>query len=160
MIKETSKQVLDEIDRAILRIVQTQANINNADLARQINLSAPATHARIKRLERDGVIKGYAAQLDREKLGFGFLAFVQVSLRTHQDDLENAIQAAVAQLPEILECYQVTGQADYLMKVAVRNQRHLEMFLNARLTPLLKDARIQTSLVLTEIKSTQILPVE
>jgi Lrp/AsnC family transcriptional regulator, leucine-responsive regulatory protein len=160
MVKNQSSGALDATDRAILKIIQTDASIKDANLARRINLSAPATHARLKRLEREGFVRGYAAQLDRDKLGFGLLCFVQVSLRAHQDDLERELQAAVSQLPEILECYQVTGQPDYLMKVVLRDRKHLESFLNARLTPLLKDARIQTSVVLTEIKATHTLPLD
>ena len=159
MIKSTARHALDELDRAILRIVQARANVNNAELARLINLSPPATHARLRRLEKDGYIRGYTAVLDRDKLGYGLTVFVQVSLRAHQNDVEDAIGAVVAQLPEILECYQVTGQSDYLMKVALRDRKHLEEFLNARLTPMLKDARIQTSVVLAEIKAGQEVPV-
>jgi Lrp/AsnC family transcriptional regulator, leucine-responsive regulatory protein len=160
MIKNQSSFQLDATDRAILRIIQTDASIKDADLARKINLSAPATHARLKRLERDGFVRGYAALLDRDALGFGLLCFVQVSLRAHANDLERDVQAAVSQLPEILECYQLTGQSDYLMKVVLRDRKHLESFLNARLTPLLKDAHIQTSVVLTEIKATHALPLD
>ncbi len=159
MIKSTARAALDELDKAILRIVQTRANIHNAELARLINLSPPATHARVRRLEKDGYIRGYGAVLDRDKLGYGLTVFVQVSLRAHQNDIEEAIRAAVAQMPEVLELYQVTGQSDYLMKVALRDRKHLEEFLNARLTPLLKDARIQTSVVLAELKAGQEVPV-
>jgi DNA-binding Lrp family transcriptional regulator len=160
MIKNQSSAQLDATDRAILKIIQTDASIKEADLARKINLSAPATHARVKRLERDGFVRGYAAQLDRDKLGFGLLCFVQVSLRAHANDLERHVHAAISRLPEILECYQVTGQSDYLIKVVLRDRKHLESFLNARLTPLLYDARIQTSVVLTEIKATHELPLD
>jgi DNA-binding Lrp family transcriptional regulator len=159
MIK-TTRLALDPIDRAILRILQTHATIKDADLARQINLSPPATHARLRRLEKSGYVQGYAAQLDRERLGFGLLCFVQVSLRAHQHDLEADVQAAVAQLPEVLECYQVTGQSDYLMKVVLRDQKHLESFLNVRLSGVLKEARIQTSVVLSEVKATSALPLD
>jgi Lrp/AsnC family transcriptional regulator, leucine-responsive regulatory protein len=159
MIKSSARPDLDDLDRAILRIVQTHANIHNAELARRINLSPPATHARLRRLEREGYIKAYTAVLDRDKLGYGLTVFVQVSLRAHQNEVEEALRAVVAQLPEVMECYQVTGQSDYLMKVVLRDRRHLEEFLNARLTPLLKDARIQTSVVLADIKAGQEVPV-
>jgi Lrp/AsnC family transcriptional regulator, leucine-responsive regulatory protein len=158
MIK-TSQRALDQIDRAILTIVQAEGNIKDADLARRINLSAPATHTRLRRLEQDGFITGYRAVIDRDKVGFGLLCFVQISLRAHQDELESALRDAVGALPEVLECYQVTGQSDYLLKVVLRDRKHLEEFLNKRLTAMLKDVRMQTSVVLTEIKATHVLPL-
>jgi DNA-binding Lrp family transcriptional regulator len=158
MIK-TSQRTLDEIDRAILSILQTEGNIKDADLARRIKLSAPATHARVRRLEADGFITGYRAEIDRDKVGFGLMCFVQISLRAHQDALERELQEAMAALPEVVECYQVTGQSDYLLKVVLRDRKHLESFLNTRLTSMLKDVRMQTSVVLTEVKVTHQLPL-
>jgi Lrp/AsnC family transcriptional regulator, leucine-responsive regulatory protein len=158
MIK-TSQRTLDEIDRAILSILQAEGNIKDADLARRIKLSAPATHARIRRLEQDGFITGYRAEIDRDKVGFGLMCFVQISLLSHQHELESELRDAVVALPEVVECYQVTGQSDYLLKVVLRDRKHLEAFLNKSLTSMLKDVRMQTSVVLTEIKATHALPL-
>jgi DNA-binding Lrp family transcriptional regulator len=159
MIKTTTYK-LDNIDKAILKIVQTQANLKESELARRVNLSAPATHQRLKRLQDEGYIRGYAAMLDREKMGFGLLCFVQISLPLHQTGLENKVQVAIVSMPEVLECYQVTGQQDYLLKVALRDQKHLRHFLNEQLTPMLGSARISTQLVLNELKSTTELNTE
>jgi Lrp/AsnC family transcriptional regulator, leucine-responsive regulatory protein len=158
MIK-TSQRTLDEIDRAILSILQAEGNIKDADLARRIKLSAPATHARVRRLEQDGFITGYRAEIDRDKAGFGLMCFVQISLLSHQHALESELRDAVVALPEVVECYQVTGQSDYLLKVVLRDRKHLESFLNKSLTSMLKDVRMQTSVVLTEIKATHTLPL-
>jgi DNA-binding Lrp family transcriptional regulator len=144
---------LDDIDKAILKIVQTQANIKESELARRVNLSAPATHQRLKHLQDEGYIRQFVALLDREKMGFGLLCFVQISLPVHQANLEGKVQETIVSMPEVLECFQVTGEQDYLLKVALRDQKHLRHFLNEQLTPMLGSARISTQLVLNEIKS-------
>lgn len=156
-MKETS--LLDDIDRAILAYLQENSNISNVELARRVNLSPPAVHGRIKRLEQEGYITGYAAHLDREKLGFDMLCFIQVSLQVHQPEAVDNFRRIVAAIPEVLECYHITGNIDYLLKVVVRNQKDLQRFLMERVTPIPGIARLQTSLVLTEIKLTTMLPI-
>ncbi|MCO6450104.1 MAG: Lrp/AsnC family transcriptional regulator [Caldilineales bacterium] len=151
---------LDDLDRMILELLQENGRISNADLARAINLSAPATHARIRRLEQEGIVDRYVALLDREQVGYNMLCFVRVSLEKHHIDQVQTFRAAVQKMPEVLECYFVTGDADYLLKVAVRNREDLEQFLVDRLTPTPGVARVYTSLVLTEVKSTTALPLE
>lgn len=155
-----AKPRLDDLDRLILQTLQENGRISNADLARTINLSAPATHARIKRLEQEGFIDRYVALLDHEMAGFNMLCFVRVGLEKHQMAPVETFRAAVQQMPEVLECYFITGDADYLLKVAVRNREDLEHFLVDRLTPTPGVARVYTSLVLTEVKSTTALPLD
>ncbi len=159
MIKDSSETRLDDVDRDILRILQTDGRISNADLARQVNLSPPATHARLKRLEEGGVIRAIAAVLDRDRLGFDLLCFVQVSLQLHRLESVEAFRAAIRDMPEVQECYHLTGEYDYLLKVVVRNRKDLERFLVDRLTPLPGVARIHTSVVFNEVKSTTALPL-
>lgn len=150
---------LDEIDRMILRILQGEGRISNADLARMINLSPPATHARLRRLEESGCIRRYVALLDPEKLGYDMICFVHVSLQLHQPEQVENFRAAVSEIPEMLECHHVTGDYDYLLKVAIRNRKDLERFVIERLTPIPGVARIQTSLALSEVKSSTALPI-
>lgn len=159
MIKDSLDKTLDELDRALLRELQIDGRIANVELARRVNLSPPATHARLKRLEADGVIQQYGATLDREKLGFDLLCFVQVSLQLHQPEHVERFRVAIRDIPEVLECYHLTGEFDYLLKVVIRNRRDLERFVVYRLTPLPGVARIHTSVVLTEVKSTRVLPL-
>jgi len=151
--------MLDELDREILEIVQLEGRISNAELARRINLSPPATHARLRRLEDDGLIRQYAAQLDRERMGYDMLCFIHISLQLHQPEQLESVRNAMRDLPEVLECHHVTGEYDYLLKVAIRNRKDLERFVVERLTPIPGVARIHTSLVLTEVKSTTALPI-
>lgn len=151
---------LDELDRAILRHLQQHGRISNSELAQHINLSPPATHARIKRLEQRGYIRQYAALLDREAIGYDMLCFVQISLQLHQPEQVERIRSVIQEMPEVLECYHLTGEFDYLLKVVIKNRKDLERFVMDRLTPIPGLARIQTSLVLNEVKSTITLPVE
>jgi len=152
--------MLDTIDKAILAILQCEGRLSNAELARRVNLSPPATHARLRRLEDEGYIRGYAALLDRERAGFDMLCFVQISLQLHQPQQVEAVRAAIREMPEVLECHHVTGEYDYLLKVVIHNRKDLERFVLERLTPVPGVARIHTSLVLTEVKATTALPVD
>ncbi|MFC1879565.1 Lrp/AsnC family transcriptional regulator [Chloroflexota bacterium] len=151
--------MLDETDRTLLEILQNQGRISNAELARQVELSPPATHARLRRLEESGYIRQYAALLDLEKVGYDMLCFVMVSLQLHQSQQVEGFKRAIQEMPEVLECHHVTGEYDYLLKVAIRNRKDLERFAIERLTPIPGVARIQTSLVLSEVKATTALPL-
>lgn len=151
---------LDESDLVILRELQRDSSLSNVELARRVNLSPPATHMRVKRLEEAGFIRQYIALLDRDKLGYDMLCFITVSLQTHQPDEVQRFRAAVARMPEVLECYHVTGDYDYILKVVVSSRLELQQFLMDWLTPIPGIAHIHTRLVLTEIKSTTELPLE
>lgn len=151
---------LDDIDQLILRVLQEDGNLSNAEIARRVHLSPPATHARIRRLEEFGLIQKYVALLDRERIGYDMLCFIHLSLQRHQPEQVSAVHSAIQQMEEVLECYHVTGEYDYLIKVVVRNRKDLERFVVERLTPVPGIARIQTSLVLSEVKSTTAIPVK
>ena len=159
MIQYSQDEALDDLDKAILEQLQIDGRISNADLARRINLSPPATHARVRQLEKRGYIRQYTALLDREKTGYDMLCFVQMSLQLHQQENIDRVRTAINQMPEVLECYHLTGEYDYLLKVVVRNRKDLERFIMDRLTPIPGVARVHTSLVLTEVKSTTTIPV-
>lgn len=158
MIKSSEIQ-LDEIDRIILREVQADGRISNTELARRIHLSPPATHARLRRLEEQGYIREYVALLNRERAGYDMLCFVSVSLQTHGPDQVTRFREAVSALPEVLECYHVTGEFDYLLKVVIRNRADLERFVVYRLTALPGVGRIHSSIVMSEIKTSTALPI-
>jgi len=160
MIQYSQDETLDNIDKAILQEMQKDGRLSNAELARRINLSPPATHARMRQLEKRGYIRQYAALLNREKTGYDMLCFVHMSLQLHQQELIDRVRDAINQMPEVLECYHVTGEFDYLLKVVIRNRKDLERFVMDRLTPISGVARVYTSLVLTEVKSTTSLPLD
>jgi DNA-binding Lrp family transcriptional regulator len=151
---------LDDTDRAILRELQADGRISNLDLARRIDLSPPATHARVRRLEAAGLIRGYAAVVDRELAGFDLLCFVSIGMQVHQYQHIERFRSLVREMPEVLECHHLTGEYDYLLKVALRDRRDLERFAIEKLTPIPGVARIHTSLVLSEVKGSGPLPVD
>ena len=151
---------LDELDQRILDELQSDARVANAELARRLNLSPPAVHARVKRLEERGILRGYVALLDREQLGFDMLCFIQISLQLHQVEQVSHFRATIQQIPEVLECHHVTGEYDYLLKIVVRNRQELERLIMEKLTPIPGVARIHTSLVFSEIKASTELPLK
>jgi Lrp/AsnC family transcriptional regulator, leucine-responsive regulatory protein len=151
---------IDDYDRAILDALQQDGRIANAELARRLNLSPPAIHARLRRLEEAGLIARYAALLDREKLGFDLLCFVNISLQRHTREHVDVFRDRIRELPNVLECHHVTGEYDYLLKVVVRNRKELEHLLMEELTPIPGVAHIHTSLVLNEIKAATALPLD
>jgi Lrp/AsnC family leucine-responsive transcriptional regulator len=150
---------LDDLDRAILRELQTDGRVSNVELGRRVNLSPPAIHARVRRLEEHGFICRYVTLVDREKLGFDLLCLVNVGLRLHDLEQVEGFRTIIQGMPEVLECYHITGEFDYVLKVVVRNRQELERFLVDKLTPVPGVGRIYTSLALAEVKATTALPI-
>ena len=150
-------KILDDLDLQILDILQNGAQVSNAEIAKRVNLSPPATHARIKRLENEGYINQHVAILNQEKLGFDLLSFIFMSTNIHQTEKLEALEKALESMPEVLECHCLTGEYDYLLKVANKDRRELEKFI--RKLNRLGITRIQTSLALREIKYSTVLPI-
>jgi DNA-binding Lrp family transcriptional regulator len=150
----------DEIDRSLLNRLQTDGRVSNVELARQVNLSPPAVHARIKRLERQGYIRDYVALLDREVAGYDMLCLINVRMENHQREHVARLGEVVQEMPEVLECYHLTGEYDFLLKVVVRNRKELERFLVDRLSTVQGLQQIRTSLVLSEMKASTVLPLD
>lgn len=150
---------LDNTDRTLLIALQEDARQTNAELARRVELSATGLHKRLRRLEGAGIITGYVAQVDREAVGYDMLCFVQVTLQRHEPDAVDHFRREVQTMSEVLECHHLTGEFDYLLKVVVRNRKHLEQFILHTLTPVRGMDKIRTSLVLSEIKATAAIPL-
>lgn len=117
----SSEPVLDAQDLALLQALQNNARLTVAQLAETIRLSSSPTWRRVKRLEGDGVVTGYRATLDRRTLGWGVLAFVAVSIEDHSDEAAKAFEAAVDDLAEIVACWSVSGDSDFLLQVVGRD---------------------------------------
>ena len=160
MVQSSVRVDVDDTDKAILDLLQADGRMSNAEIARRVGLSAPATHARVKRLEETGVIRRYTTLLDRETMGFDMVCFINVSLQLHQFEAIERFKELVQDMPEVLECHHITGEFDYLLKAVFRNRDELQQFVVNQLTPIPGMARINTSLVLIEIKATQQLPIE
>lgn len=155
-----SKISLDQADIAILKVLQDEGRISNVELAKRVNLSPPATLARQKRLEKQGLIERFVAILDRHKTGHDTLSFIQLTLSLHQHQQINDILDQIVAMPEVLECHNVTGEYDYLLKVVLRNTQALEAFISKKLIPMPGIARLHTSLVLKEYKSSRVLNLD
>lgn len=150
---------LDRTDVAILDQLQREGRIANAELAERINLSASACLRRVQRLERDGVIAGYAARLDPAALGLGLVAFVRVQLEKHGSTSIEGFAEAVAGWDEVVACHALTGDMDYLLQIVVRDLAHFSRFLLDRLLNASGVADVNSSFVLRTVKAPGGLPL-
>lgn len=150
---------LDAADVRLLDCLQRQARLSNVELSERVGLSASQCYRRLRRLEEAGLIGGYVALLDREKLGLGVMAFVNVTLEKHGEHPAQAFREAVLDEPEILECYAVSGEADYLLRVVAADLKAFSDFLLHRLMRLPMVANVRSSILLDELKATSALPL-
>lgn len=151
---------LDRIDKNILEQLQVNARITNLELADKVGLSPTPCLRRVKRLEESGIIDRHVTLLNAEKLGLGLTAYVGISMDRHTPDRFDEFEKAIRSFSEIVECAIVTGQdADFLLKVVVRDMQHYEQFLLGRLARLNGVTGVHTSFVLRKLISTTQLPV-
>lgn len=143
---------LDATDLKILAVLQQDGRVTNSELARRVGLAAPTTLERVRKLEAAGVIRRYAALLDPAKVGFGTHTLVEVTLRTHTKDSVAEFMEAVHGVDEIMECHHVTGDADFLLKIACRDIGAYEELVLHRLTALPHVANLKTMVVLSTLK--------
>ena len=144
----------DEKDQHLLHHLQDNARMTNAELGNLVELSPSGVQKRLRKLEASGVIKKHATIVNRRSLGYDLLVYVQVILRGHSPEAVAEFDAAVRAMTAVLECHRVTGSADYLLKVVVRNHEHLDDFLMNHLLPLPAVERVTSNLVLKEVKET------
>lgn len=149
----------DEIDSAILTLLQEQARISNVELAARVGLSAAPCLRRVQTLEEQGVIRKYVALLDPNAVDAGVTVFVQISLDLQVEGRLEAFERAIIPRPEVLECYLMTGDADYLVRVVVPNVAAYERFLKDSLTRVEGVAGIKSSFALREVKYSTSLPI-
>jgi Lrp/AsnC family transcriptional regulator, leucine-responsive regulatory protein len=150
---------LDRYDRAILHILQQDARITNALLAEKVNLSESACLRRVRALEESGIIEKYCALLDQRKAGYPVNVFVTITLdRQRQSGLE-AFENAVKKVPEIMECYLMTGEHDYLLRLVVKDLADFERLHSQHLTRLPNVSRVQSSFAVRTVQRYSALPV-
>lgn len=150
--------MIDAIDRAILRLLQENARISNAEIARQVGLAPSAIFQRIRKLEEHGVILGYTARLDPKAVGCGLVAFVM--LQTGEGARAGEVTAQLAAIPEVAEVHRVVGEDCFFLKVRVRDTDALGALLDHKIQPLPSVASTRTTIVLKTGKETTVLPVE
>lgn len=143
----------DEIDKKILNILQANGRITNAELAKQINMSPPPTLERVKKLEKNGVIKKYVALLDPLSVGIETYTFVEVTLARHGSEIVNEFIDVIKGIDEVMECHHITGDADFLLKIAVQNIAAYEKLLLNKLTKLPQIQHLKTLMVLSTMKN-------
>jgi Lrp/AsnC family leucine-responsive transcriptional regulator len=152
-------ETLDAVDRRLLRALQEDGRLSNAELARRCNLSAAACFERVRRLRARRVITGYAALIDPAKVGRGLLIFVEVLLDRTTGDMFEAFAEAVRRQPEVLECHMVAGGFDYLIKARVGDMDAYRAFLGDVLVRMPGVRETRTYAVLEEVKATTALPL-
>lgn len=150
---------IDEIDRKILKILQDDGRLSNAELAERVSLSASPCWKRLRRLESAGVIRGYQAILDRHTLGFGVVAFVSISLENHTEKTCRAFEAGVMSMPEVIACHNTTGQHDYLLHIMAEDFNTYSQFVLNRLRTLPGVKEMLSTLSMRELKYSSKLPL-
>lgn len=153
------KNNIDQIDRRMLQLLQTEPGINAAAIGERIGLSQSACWRRIQRLRDDGVIKDHPVILDAEKVGLSTMVFAQVKLTSHGRSNLNDFAAAVRRYPEVLDCYVVLGNVDFLLRIISNDIKGYERFIYDRLSQIPGVQEINSSMVLSEIKHTTVLPI-
>ena len=148
---------LDRIDRSILHELQLDAKLSNQALAASVNLSESACLRRVRRLEASGMLRGYVGLVDQSMAGYPDNVFVQITLTSQQQDDLAAFERAVREIPEVMECYLMSGAADYVLRVIVEDARDYERVHSQHLTRLPGVARVNSNFALrTVIKKTEI----
>lgn len=150
---------LDKTDLSILDELQKNARLTNKELALAIHLSPTPTFERVKRLERDGFIRKYVAVLDADKLNCGFMAFCYLKMKQHSFENATRIMEAVKDVPEIVECYNISGDYDFLLKIYTRDMKAYQQFLLRILGEIDCIGSLNSSFVLGEVKNEHLLPL-
>ncbi|TKC89721.1 Lrp/AsnC family transcriptional regulator [Trinickia terrae] len=155
----SSARRLDRIDIGILNQLQQNARITNAELAKAVNLSPTPCFNRVRALEKLGLFKQQVTLLDPEPLGLRINVFIQVSLEKQVEDALRRFEAAISQRPEVMECYLMSGDADYLLRVVMPDMRTLERFIIDRLTTIPGVSNIRSSFALKQVRYKTALPL-
>ena len=150
---------IDQTDRKILGLLQTQTGINASAIGEQIGLSQSACWRRLQRLREAGVIKDQPATLDREKVGLNTMVFAHVKLTSHGRSNLSDFAQIVQSYPEVLDCYVVLGNVDFLLRIVTEDIKAYEQFFFEKLSQLPGIQEVNSSIVLSDIKHTTVLPI-
>ena len=150
---------LDEIDRRILRALQRDGRMSNAEMSEDVHLSPSACHRRVQRMEKQGYIRNYVALLDARKLGVPTTVFVEITLQGQADEVLDAFEKSVARIPDVLECHLMAGTADYLLKVVAEDTEDFARIHRQYLARLPGVGQMQSSFALRTVCKTTALPV-
>ncbi|MDC0611474.1 Lrp/AsnC family transcriptional regulator [Vibrio sp.] len=150
---------LDKVDIAILSQLQSNADVTNAELAKRVNLSPTPCFNRVKRLEEVGILNGKVSLVSADKLGLNVNVFIHVSLERQDEEALARFETAVAERPEVMECYLMTGEEDYLLRVLVPDIKALETLILTHLTKIQGVSNIRSSFALKQVMYKTSLPL-
>lgn len=151
--------IFDDTDKQLLGLLQTDSKQTTKELSNKLNLSVTAVYERIKKLEREGVISNYVALVNKEKINKAFVAFCHVKLVQHSQDYVIKFETEVANLQEVLECYHISGDYDYLLKVHVENMDEFREFMVKKLTTINHIGSTHSMFMINEVKHTTALTI-
>ncbi len=143
---------MDKTDLRIVDMLAANGKRSIKSMAEELGLSTTPIFERVKRLEREGVIQGYRAQIDRRKLGQNLLAICAISLQEHRSAFIDTFEEEIVAFDEVIECYHVAGQFDYLLKVRTKDMDAYQHFVARKLASLNNIAKVQSSFIMTTVK--------
>jgi len=155
-----AKNKLDKTDYKILKRLQQNGKITNLQLSEEIGLSPAPTLERVRKLENAEIITGYHATVDELALGMGIQAFIQLSLGRQAKNLMTSFSEQIEAIDEIVECYQVTGTCDYLLKIIVEDIPAFEHLISNKLSKLEEIGNMQTMVILSHTKNSKVIPAQ
>jgi DNA-binding Lrp family transcriptional regulator len=150
---------IDKTDKGILGELQSNARITNTELAKRVNLSPSSTLERVKKLEASGIIQQYVTLLNTKKAGYTCITFVEVTLARHGETPVKNFFKSITDMDEVLECHHITGEGDFLLKIATRDIPHYDELILHRLSALSNVQHLKTSVILSTFKHQTQLPI-
>lgn len=146
--------ILDTIDKKLLKLLQDDSKRTTKELSLKLDLSVTAVYERIKKLEREGIVKKYVALLDKNSIQKGFVVFCHLKLMQHTKEFISQFEKEVVQLNEVLECFHVSGDYDYILKICVENMEEYREFMVTKLTSLQHIGSTHSMFMIGEVKNT------
>ena len=159
-LKRVVLETLDKFDWAILNELQRDGRLTNAELAQRVGLSAAPCWRRVRALEASGVIKGYRAEIDREKVGLGVFAFVRLDAERNRGDVTRQLEDAIRKIPEVISCHYISGTGTFELQVVCRDLNAFSVFARDVLLNLPNVKDLHTSFSLGEVKAAGALPLQ
>ena len=150
--------MVDEIDSKILTLLQKDGKMTFKEIANELDLTTTPVYERIKKMEKNGVIQSYKAIVDRRKLGLQLLVFCNVSLKEHQASFLENFENDIVNFSEVISCYHIAGMYDYLIQLTVKDMDEYQVFISKKIANINNIAKVQSSFVMTEVKTNQDLP--
>ena len=152
--------MLDILDKSILSHLQSDSKITTKELSVHLGLSATAVYERVRKMERKGIIEAYAVRINKKLVDLGFVVFCQIKLKEHRHEYLVKFEREVIKFKEVLECYNVSGDYDYLLKITVKDMEAYHQFLNDKLTYLDHIGSAHSTFIINEVKNTHAIEFE